>query len=983
MDKIRFSGFPDGTTVSLSTLKDGVSRGPLTVSAWKQAPASNDITFEVYSNHGKGQMFPYGWRGEEAISGPNREIVDGDVIEMVQYGGLGLMIENVQGSNFYIDEEHGHDYRQLFFEIDFGERWDAQFLEHEYLPTQLRTRAASGNTMGAYRGWVAGHVMRGCNLLGEEVLTYDYDHGTGLPPGVMDIPVTVTVSDGLNTTSISFTVRLSHWRRFYTDLSKSTYATTIAEGEVAGGSKFDLRGTYLDSERRGVLYYARDGDFTDAEMGPGIWHVEVPLGRLYARDNGQPNSFCNDRTNSMKSDEGYVIRNTANATQIINGVACDSAGTPITPSSDFPWKDNDPATFCVLLKGGEVWSNIETLNTDFIVPGPNGLVSSWGANGARAIWSGYGLATWAPDDGTMMAGTNLNRYRGITFRHIDYHLSDYTIADETWRRWWNIIPYTNKTAGPGGATGFYPPRGLRYETTTGQLNPGDTITGSETGLKADVLELQDDGRSWFWVRIANVRDSNDNPSNGNFSSGETLTTPGGFTGLAGSDRIEDDHGSYGRLNEKITNDNGSWAQIVHDFDNGDGTGVLLTWQILDQEALQTTSGNVTPFTDGDTLRGLDSGVTVQFDATSTMTDHYGDTVRQDRTRKSPPGFAGGSTRAQGNPGSIGIAFDGCIIRGGRIAFGSVASWLFRSDTLVRDFWDFGSISEIRMLFDSALVITQPSSHPGPWLKDTRAVNSDQKRIWNATKNASPTVPTENTIAHTVHRWEAPHTWGCHKASFWWQGGHTNATSNDDDFLTDPTKGGHQPLLRMQGDAPHLGSNICFADSCFMGGGDSGGAYERRPMEVTPFWWHYENCILWGSGVTKQIGAFLHSKISFRNCEIGWPSFVDLDPVLGGKTADVFVNANDFARHDPSRDNNDAFQDITEVTLPDTNPVMRFENCAFILGAGGIDQTWTIGFDVEQRGAPVPYINCTVDVLDPDSTPGIPALPAGNVAPIPT
>jgi len=85
------------------------------------------------------------------------------------------------------------------------------------------------------------------------------------------------------------------------------------------------------------------------------------------------------------------------------------------------------------------------------------------------------------------------------------------------------------------------------------------------------------------------------------------------------------------------------------------------------------------------------------------------------------------------------------------------------------------------------------------------------------------------------------------------------------------------------------------------------------------------------------------------------------------------------------------QNQTSVTLepwvdgdtPDPNPVVRFENCDFIIGAANFDQVDTNFFwDVDHRGRVPVYSGCTVTINEPDSTPGTPALPSGNVDPIP-
>jgi hypothetical protein len=70
------------------------------------------------------------------------------------------------------------------------------------------------------------------------------------------------------------------------------------------------------------------------------------------------------------------------------------------------------------------------------------------------------------------------------------------------------------------------------------------------------------------------------------------------------------------------------------------------------------------------------------------------------------------------------------------------------------------------------------------------------------------------------------------------------------------------------------------------------------------------------------------------------------------------------------------------SLPDTQPVVFVEDTEFVYASGNIDPTTTIGAPTEHRERTIPYINCTVTIGEPDSTPGVPAIPAANVAPIP-
>jgi hypothetical protein len=430
MSKYRFTGFPDGSTVTISTLKGGVAHGPVTVSAWKQATAqAGNITFEIYSNQApispQHQEFPYGDHG--TAGGPNREILQGDVIEMVQYTGLGLQIDNVQGAA--LPTVNGEvDYRQLFFEVDFGERWDSEFItDHPYMPAGANTRDPDGATMGKYPGYVAGHVFRGTDMLGNEVLTKDYDQGQGRPVGEMDITVTVTVWYGIHSAEKAFTVRLSHWQRYYTDINQTTYGTTSYRGVGASASV---------ENRCGVIYVAADGDFTGAEIGPNIYHLHLPENRpirtFYP--------FCGYRRDLPAV--GEILRHTANATQIIGGVACDAGGTPVPVLTDFPWSTTG-STYAVLFKGGNTFNvSRDGLQQELMAPGANCLFTSWGSG--RAEISGENLRRWGIGSSSMIAQNASINYRGINFHNLYFHGSDLDITAEEWRIWWNVLYYEDK-----------------------------------------------------------------------------------------------------------------------------------------------------------------------------------------------------------------------------------------------------------------------------------------------------------------------------------------------------------------------------------------------------------------------------------------------------------------------------------------------------------------------------------------------------------
>lgn len=254
MTKIRFQGFPEGSTVSLSVTQGGVTRGPLTVSAWKQSlpQPSGNVTFKVYS--------PQGTDETDTSALASRRIHQGDVIEMPAPGSLSLIYRDITGTST-------SDQRRLTFLTDFGERYDAQHLTHEYLPADVRaaggTLDPTGAQLGIYPGYVCGHAFRGVDMSGNSILTPDTINPDG-PVGTVDKTVTCTVSDGVNTGVLTFTVRLIHPLRYYRDVNGATYAPAL------GGN------------RGGVYYVTTDGNFTGAPAAiggaGGIYHKTLSGG---------------------------------------------------------------------------------------------------------------------------------------------------------------------------------------------------------------------------------------------------------------------------------------------------------------------------------------------------------------------------------------------------------------------------------------------------------------------------------------------------------------------------------------------------------------------------------------------------------------------------------------------------------------------------------------------------------------------------------
>jgi len=391
MSKVRFSGFPTGSAVTLSALKGGVARGPVAVNAWKQAPASGDPSFKVYSVYGTG------------TAGRNytKEVLPGSVIELVNHGGIALYYDDFTG--FQTD-----DPRELLYETDFGERYDGQFMDHPNLPARAVTAMASKRTLGVCRSFVAGHAFRGTDMLGNQVLDKDHQEGAH-PPGVTDRTVTCWVSDGVTSHEITFTVRLIDPLRYYTDTTKSTYGLNVH--------------TFGETEhRKGVFVISRNADFNGAPVGeaPGqVYHVTLEDGRF---EPGFPSG--------------------AN----LDGIAVDSfTGQPVTDLFGFQPRP----TIATLWKRGDTFYPLrtDTLDPDW------GTGPSLPRMEAAFDWHGSG--TWGAMAAGLLSMEGNGPGHGRMLSNIEIVASEYDVSQEEWRVWWNLIPYTNKTGTISGKNGEY------------------------------------------------------------------------------------------------------------------------------------------------------------------------------------------------------------------------------------------------------------------------------------------------------------------------------------------------------------------------------------------------------------------------------------------------------------------------------------------------------------------------------------------------
>jgi hypothetical protein len=401
------------------------------------------VDFKIYSLWGTGAVGPRG----------GFELLEGALIEMPVPGSLSLYIDNETGFSTT-------DQRNLFYETDYGERYDAQFLNHPDLPADFATFDTSpkANTLGVYPGFTSGHVHRGTDMDGVQVLNRDYVNPVaGAPVGTMDKTVSVYVTDGVNTKTKTFTVRLCEPTRYYTNGSGNTYgiaANTPPHLQVDAG------------KRLGVIYVSQDGDFTGAESGPGIHHHTIPDG-IIAKE--------------YFSNVGGVSARTA----LGHSITASASGNPV---GDYAWPNSASKTMAIFLKAGETYQ-LPPSGLQEPFGNENTLLGSWGAeNGGRAIISGENRRTYSISLGNMFS-TNTGGYTGWRFSNLEFVCSDYSPATEVIREWWNELKYTDKT-------------GTIRENTNGNLLNTDPTKG-EIGWTGDILT---NGNGAYAMVIGDVPD---------------------------------------------------------------------------------------------------------------------------------------------------------------------------------------------------------------------------------------------------------------------------------------------------------------------------------------------------------------------------------------------------------------------------------------------------------------------------------------------
>jgi len=419
----------------------------------------SDIAFGVYSINGRGADGPLG----------GKAISQGDILEMVAPGNLVLYYDNITGTST-------SDVRRISFMTDYGERYEAQHLEHEYLPSGFTTRDPTGATLGLVPGYVSGHAHRGTSMAGAQLLTDSYTGGAG-PTGTIDQTVTCTVSDGTNSTSMSFTVRLIHPHKYYADQQGTTYGTSANMATAVDGDR---------GNRRGIFYVSRTDDFTGAPVGPKIFHMVISDGDI------APSYF---RSGGLEPTKLYDT----------------STGTPVNVPSFNPGWGNVSITLAVYLKTGQTW-------LPRLASGPmgsaNSYLGSWG--GGLALLDGEKARTWDPGPLEMFKSTWVG-YMGQRHENLDYMMSEYTVSDIEWREWWNILPYTNKTGTFGQNTNGDVRNGFNGEIITNAGNTAYAQIIGDTGTELIVRQV---------VNLALI--NSDDAVNAAFANGDILT--GGTSG---------------------------------------------------------------------------------------------------------------------------------------------------------------------------------------------------------------------------------------------------------------------------------------------------------------------------------------------------------------------------------------------------------------------------------------------------------------------
>lgn len=447
MKRIKFAGFQPDATVTMSVAQGSLVRGPVTVSAWK-------------ASHHEAEAGAF--RVRTSIVDENwADVSEGDVIETVAPGRVRVWVDQFSGWA-------GNDPRNIWVDVDYGERYDFRHTDHADLPAPSVLRRLAGTQAGYYPGVLSGHSMRGTDMQGNQVLTATHDQGGDAPIGTLDRPVTVTVTDGLATETLTFIVRLIDPFVYYTDRLKTTYAPSAPE---AG--------------RRGLVYVSADGDFTGAPakrtataIQGGVYHQIAPNGEF----------------DQLTFRQGKL-----------------------------PWGQFGD-TFMILFKAGERFYPVgSSFSPDWA--GTNGIVTTWYHDDVggdqNAIIDYERLAQFNPASTRDLIQSNNNTYTGSRLVNLTLHVSDYDVSDITWREWWNVIRYENKT-------------GTLIENTSNNMDPGKPLRKTQSGFNGETLAngngvytqlISDDGVGTLICRqVVNTENTDQaEAKQAFFADGDTLT----------------------------------------------------------------------------------------------------------------------------------------------------------------------------------------------------------------------------------------------------------------------------------------------------------------------------------------------------------------------------------------------------------------------------------------------------------------------------
>lgn len=902
MTKVRFSGFPTGSTVTISALKGSVSRGPVTVSAWKQTtPPSGDASFDVFSYYGDDSA---------AAAAPWNipRVTDGALIELPNHTGLNLVIDNFDG--FAVT-----DPRKLFIETDFGERYDAQHLQHPYLRAGFTTLDPSGPRMGVYPGYVCGHAFRGTDMSGNQELSPDFAGDDG-PIGTCDRTVTVTVTDGITTAQMSFTVRLVHPLRYYTDTGETP--TTYALNDPGW--------------RRGCIFVSRDSnDFTDAPSGPNIFHYTIPDGTLEART---------------------FVQEFGDGPPLPKDIIDSETGLPV---SDWSWRHNSgEARFAIFLREGQTfypdrYQASPTNTIDWRLPQGNGdriLVSSWGPTGGKATISGERLQRWGTNGGDLFRDPNKKGFTGLKFHNVHWHLSDFDQTDPEWREWWNVIKYDTKV-------------GHIQPTTSAAVYNGDILTN---GSAYTQVITDDEAGTLICRQIVTGTDPANRAESGEpatFADGDTLEVvgrPGNSVRFIAAGSRQD------RTRKTPPNGIGTSAGGGGDPAAGGYACVTLDNVTFQGARVSFVVGYWSTFSDilctnatnyivsGDSAYGhVYNGVVGAVPPSLTKTPREtGAGVHPLRNEFSIPyAVPGNALVLTGVTGEF--ATDDVVSDGTRYARVNEVNGEGGNRTL-----EIGGIVDNADLFNSSLTRTT--------FPDGATISNGSGASGTLDATASTQTETgvcpravENIIGHCVQRVPGTHALAFYKcgSNFW--GGHGAS---------------HQPGYRMFTSAGEESNDYyVYIHGCFFCGGNRTLQFSNLDTrDVFPPKGIVVDMTNFRCDETNGVSAFVtaYTNVLVRRSTIGWPS--DVDAIQGSNNNPIqFVGVSEAVGSDTD-DTGALPVEFDDVTFLYQSPINQPE------ALSPWPVTMTTGNPPVDRGVPVTYTNCTLDVIGGNFPSPLPAFP---------